>query len=151
MKKLYLILLLITLGIVLIFGYYYITNNSNVIIQNSNGNKLRINALIADSDAEKTKGLAILNELPEQSGMLFLNSIDTTNPFWMLNMKFPIDIIFMDSNKRIIYIFKNAQPCVNESLCKLIFADQPYRYVLEVNSGFTDKNNIEIGNQITWK
>lgn len=151
MKKLYLSLLLLTLGFVLIFAYFYLNNNSKVSIRNTDGKTLRINALIADSDIEKTKGLAILNTLADNTGMLFINSADISTPFWMLNMKFPIDIIFMDSNKKVVYIYENAQPCVDESQCKLIFADQPYRYVLEVNAGYSKANNIQIGNQITWK
>ena len=59
----------------------------------------------------RLKGLSIKNTLNESEGMLFPFDTPGEYSFWMKDMKFPIDIIWIDSNYKIVYIEKNLQPC----------------------------------------
>jgi len=66
----------------------------------------------------------------------------------MKDMKFPIDIIWIDPNYKIVHIEKNLQPCIFFLLCPSYSPHANSKYVLEVNSNFTTKNNITVGDRV---
>lgn len=103
---------------------------------------------IADTDAERIQGLSDRTSLPQDTGLLFIFPTPTTPGFWMKDMRFPIDIIWLDENWKIISIDKNLAP---ESYPKLFFPPSPIKYVLEVNAGFSDQNNLKIDDQAITK
>jgi uncharacterized protein len=57
-------------------------------------------------------------------------------------------MIFVDNNLRIVDIKKNVQPCVQENHFLSYPSTGPAKYVLEVNAGFTDQNNIKVGDRL---
>ena len=125
------------------------TRNFNEVYIN-NGKKLtKINVEIADDNEERMKGLMFRERLDENAGMLFIFDKEEYKTFWMKNTWIPLDIVFIDKNFKVVDI-KNAVPCKKE-LCILYKSSQPAEYVLEVNSNFTIKNNINIGDKITIK
>lgn len=101
---------------------------------------------IAETDAQKTRGLMFQNELPDDQGMIFVFSQEQLVPIWMLNMQFPLDIIWFDANGNVIHIEKQVPPCksaLETATCTVQNADgKMAKYVLEVTGGFTDKFNI---------
>ena len=101
---------------------------------------------IAETDAQKTRGLMFQNELPDDQGMIFVFSQEQIAPIWMLNMQFPLDIIWFDANGNVIHIEKNVPPCksaLETVSCTVQNADgKKAKYVLEVTSGFTDKFHV---------
>ena len=101
---------------------------------------------IAETDAQKTRGLMFQNELPDDQGMIFVFSQEQVVPIWMLNMQFPLDIIWFDVNGNVIHIEKNVPPCksaLETATCTVQNADgKKAKYVLEVTAGFTDKFQI---------
>lgn len=101
---------------------------------------------IAETDAQKTRGLMFQNELPDDQGMIFVFSQEQVVPIWMLNMQFPLDIIWFDANGNVIHIEKNVPPCksaLETATCTVQNADgKKAKYVLEVTAGFTDKFQI---------
>ena len=86
--------------------------------------------------------------LPENEGMLFVFEREDYHGFWMMNMSFPIDIIWMDSGKKIVHIEKNLQPC--RITCTSYKPNEKAMYVLEVNANFTDKHGIELGSVVKF-
>lgn len=108
-------------------------------------NNIIVTAEIAASDSQKTMGLSGRNSLPEDRGMLFVYDAPAAEYFWMKDMRFPIDIIWIDKNFKIVYIADNVQP---DSFPSKFSSPKPAQYVLEVNAGFTEKNNIKIGDEI---
>ena len=106
---------------------------------------------IADTDEGRRIGLSDREKLEENTGMLFIfENKDIKPSFWMKNMKFPIDIIWID-NKKIIQIDENvSNPEINtpDSKLKLYTPKMPIDMVLEVNAGFVKKNNIKIGDKV---
>jgi uncharacterized protein len=107
---------------------------------------------VADTKELHEKGLSDRKSLAEDNGMLFVFNPKHVSPiFWMKNMLFPLDIIWISDGK-IIKIDKNIPaPDVNTPDDKISrFApSQPIDYVLEVNSGFCDKNKIKKGDSVT--
>lgn len=101
---------------------------------------------IAETDAQKTRGLMFQNELPDDQGMIFVFSQEQIVPIWMLNMQFPLDIIWFDANGNVIHIEKNVPPCksaLETATCTVQNADgKKAKYVLEVTGGFADKFQI---------
>ena len=101
---------------------------------------------IAETDAQKTRGLMFQNELPDDQGMIFVFSQEQVVPIWMLNMQFPLDIIWFDANGNVIHVEKNVPPCksaLETATCTVQNADgKKAKYVLEVTAGFTDKFQI---------
>ena len=101
---------------------------------------------IAETDAQKTRGLMFQNELPDDQGMIFVFSQEQVVPIWMLNMQFPLDIIWFDTNGNVIHVEKNVPPCksaLETATCTVQNADgKKAKYVLEVTAGFTDKFQI---------
>jgi uncharacterized membrane protein (UPF0127 family) len=101
---------------------------------------------IAETDAQKVRGLMFQNKLPDDQGMIFVFSQEQIVPIWMLNMQFPLDIIWFDANGNVVHIEKNVQPCksaLETATCTVQNADgKKAKYVLEVEGGFTDKFNI---------
>jgi uncharacterized membrane protein (UPF0127 family) len=102
---------------------------------------------IADSQREWSKGLMNRKSLPEDSGMLFIFDKEGLHSFWMKNTLIPLDIIWINGNKEIIYIEKEAQPCKAEK-CQNYSSGQKSRYVLEINGGLADKLKIRAGDKL---
>ena len=87
------------------------------------------------------------SHLNESSGMLFVFPDEQKRRFWMKNTLMPLDIIFISSNFTIVDIKQNFAPCQTDP-CETYTSKEPAQYVLEVNAGFVDRNNVSIGNHI---
>ena len=105
-----------------------------------------LNVQVAETDAQKIRGLMFQNELPYDKGMIFVFDQEQVVPIWMLNMQFPLDIIWFDSNGNVVQIERNVQPCksaLETTMCPVDNAGgKKAKYVLEVTSGFADKYKI---------
>jgi uncharacterized protein len=110
----------------------------------------KVNVEIASSVLEKAEGLSGRENLSENSGMLFVFNTKTKPGFWMIDMKFPLDMIWI-SNGKVVSISENAEPEPGKSpgQLKKYFPTEPIDYVLEVNGGFSRKNNIRVGDSVT--
>lgn len=117
-------------------------------ISNPEGKTVKVNVEIADTAIEKMNGLSKREVLGDYDGMWFVNTEDTQNPFWMPDMNFPLDIIFVDSKGFIVDIIPSAQPCATIENCPNLYPKEKYRFVLEVNAEFCKQNEIEIGHSI---
>lgn len=107
-----------------------------------------IQAEIVSSASDRQIGLMFRGHLAEDKGMLFVFESEDYHAFWMKNMHFAIDFIWMDSDKKVIYISRDVQPCRNS--CDNFMPSEKTKYVLEVCSGFADKNNLHIGDKAVF-
>ena len=122
---------------------------------NSEHNKVCINdncfdVEIAKTSAERSKGLMNRESLNKNSGMFFIFDEEKEYSFWMKNTSIPLDIIWINKDMETVHIEKNVQPC-KEDPCQKYAPNKPAQYVLELNAGQTDKNNIEVGNKLIFK
>ena len=101
---------------------------------------------IADEPIEQVQGLSDRENLGSQKGMLFIFDQPIMPGFWMKDMHFDIDIIWIDASGTIVGIEKSVSP---DTYPQTFNPPSPIKYVLEVNAGWSDKNKIKIGDQIT--
>ena len=111
--------------------------------------KCCIQAEVAENDADRQRGLMFRDSLAENQGMLFVFEKEDRYGFWMKNMRFPLDIIWIDAEKRIVDIKKDVPACGEEG-CETLTPAAEAKYVLEVQSGFTDRRGIKIGDRIDF-
>jgi uncharacterized membrane protein (UPF0127 family) len=111
---------------------------------------VNIKVILAETPEQQRKGLSIKNDLKDHEGMLFLFDTPEKNSFWMKEMKFPIDIIWINPNYKIIHIEKNLQPCISFLICTSYSPNENSQYVLEVNSHYTTRNNITVGDKVEF-
>ena len=102
---------------------------------------------IASTVLEIDKGLMYRKSMNMNNGMLFVFRAVELQSFWMKNTYIPLDIIFTDAAGVITQIHENTVP----KSVKPITANQPIKYVLEVNSGFVAKNGIQLGSKLTFE
>jgi uncharacterized membrane protein (UPF0127 family) len=102
---------------------------------------------VVDTPATRTQGLSGRKSLAPDTGMLFIFEKSDTYGFWMPDMHFSIDILWINTQKKIVYIEKNVSP---ESYPKIFKPTVPAQYVLEVPAGFSDQNNVRIGDEVRF-
>lgn len=112
---------------------------------------IKINVDLADTAEERQKGLSGRETIAENYGLLFVfDKKDVFPSFWMKDMRFAIDIIWINDGK-VNKIDKNIQPDppgTPDDKLKLYRPDKPVDYALEVNSGYCDKNNLKVGDSV---
>jgi uncharacterized protein len=111
-------------------------------------NGFKLIADLALTEDQQIKGLAIKNHVNESQGMLFVFQHSSRQSFWMKDMKFPIDMIWLDANGSVVYIVPNLEPCPIRGDCPGYSPDKDSLYVLETSAGFSQRHNIRIGTQI---
>lgn len=116
-------------------------------LESANGSpKASYEIEIASSREASMQGLMYRESMEENQGMFFDPEGLSDTAFWMKNTYIPLDIIFIDTKKQVKYIVENTVPFSE----KLIECPEPYRYVLELNAGQVNKNEIKIGDKIKW-
>ncbi len=103
--------------------------------------------IVMRTEAEREQGLSGTDSLPDGQAMLFVFPNDTKWGMWMKDMQYPIDMVWLDSGKRVTYMVKNAQP---SSYPDTIYRPPvSSRYVIELPSGTIERTGIAEGNQAT--
>lgn len=102
------------------------------------------NVQVAATDAARIQGLSGVDQLNANGGLLMIFQSDDKWGIWMKDMKIPLDIIWMNKDKNVIYIVTNASPDLGTS--KTFKPEAPARYVLEVPAGTVESAGIKIGN-----
>ncbi len=105
-----------------------------------------IKAERADTETSRNQGLSNRRNLAKNTGMLFVFDKPGFYGFWMKEMRFSLDIIWIDEAWKIVDISKNVSP---KSFPTTYVASEPVKYVLEVPAGFTTQNNLDIGDIFT--
>jgi uncharacterized membrane protein (UPF0127 family) len=106
-----------------------------------------IKAQLARTDSEKAQGLMNRRALAKNSGMLFIYDTEEERAFWMKDTFIPLDIIFMDKDKKVVSVSANAKPNQTE---ELYYSNGKAMYVLELNAGKAEELDIKTGKQITF-
>lgn len=105
---------------------------------------------LASTPQERSQGLMFRHFLPRSRGMLFIFNKDDYWAFWMKNTYVPLDMIWLDTTRRVVHIVKNARPVRGDVIAHYVSAI-PARYVVEAHTGFCEKNNIRLGDKARFK
>ena len=136
---------LVIVGVLVVGVFLYLTQKDTVVYIEINDAVIR--AAVADTVSKQKRGLSGRKFLEDGAGMLFVHQNEGKHPVWMARMKFPLDIIWIDSDMKISHIHKNAQRCIKKT-CKPITPPQNSRYVLETTAGWVEKNTIQVGDVV---
>jgi len=100
---------------------------------------------VADDEVERDRGLSGRDKLEPNRGMMFVFDQLDFHGIWMKDMKFPIDIIWLDDTQQVVTIKTYISP---DSYPEVFRPTQESLYVLEVPAGFVKTAEIKIGDQL---
>lgn len=104
---------------------------------------------LARTQEEHSLGLMFRESLEQDRGMLFVFEENGNYSFWMKNTLIPLDIIWIDENNKVVFVYKKAQPC-REDPCPSISPGSEARYVLEINAGAARGAGIAPGDKVNF-
>ena len=113
-------------------------------------NGVELVADIASTTEQRSKGLAVRDSMAENESMLFYFPKANDYSFWMKDMKFPIDIIWLDIDRYVIHIEHNLEPCTPNDGCPTYKPDGKAQYVLEVVAGFANEFDVMEGTRVEF-
>jgi uncharacterized membrane protein (UPF0127 family) len=108
-----------------------------------------VTAELAVSDEERGRGLMFREKILPDQGMLFVFEVEDRHSFWMKNTLIPLDMLWLDSGKRVIHIEADVPPC-KEDPCPSYGPRTPARYVLELKAGGAAANGIKVNDQLQF-
>ena len=106
-------------------------------------------AEIAATPEERARGLMFRSQLPPDAGMLFIFPKENFYGFWMKNTLIPLDIIWLNKDKKVVDVKPNAPPC-QTATCPNFQPNRVAQYVLEINAGLADKMELKVGSYLSW-
>lgn len=134
-------------GVFLIFLFiiiYYAINNKKLKVVLGNQNFIMD---VADTSAKQAKGLSGRRYIKPYGGMAFIFPNQDKYGFWMKEMNFPLDIIWVSSEYKIVDIKKNFSP---SSYPEIYYPKDPAMYTFEITAGKSDELNLKIGDSIKF-
>jgi uncharacterized protein len=109
-------------------------------------------AELADTTEKRATGLMYRSSLPKDQGMLFTFPEPQAWTFWMKNTRIPLDIIWMDRNKRIVHVERNVPGCSRQDeSCPQYQPNEDALYVLEVAAGQSDALQLQRGMKLKFE
>lgn len=137
--------ILVFIAVIVVFGIFYFKNGEKQKLVINNDIVLFVD--VANTEAKRHQGLSFRESLAEDEGMLFIFDREGVYGFHMPDMNFPIDIFWIDNNKKIISIKQNALP---EDYPEIYYPSEKAKYVLETTAGLSEERGIQIGDKVSW-
>lgn len=106
------------------------------------------NTRLATDESARLQGLSGVEKLDGNEGLLMVYQSDAKWGIWMKDMKIPLDIIWMNNDKKVIYMVIGASPELGTS--KIFTPSNPARYVLEVPAGTVKNAAIKLGSEASF-
>jgi hypothetical protein len=100
---------------------------------------------LATNDAQRERGLMFRQRMDADHDMLFVHEREEPLAYWMKNTLIPLDILFFDSQLRLVSQQRDVPPCTLGDACPPYPSDAPAHYVLELNAGQAAKLNLRNG------
>ncbi len=113
------------------------------------GQKIRAEVVVHQTDM--ARGMMFRDSLEPGRGMLFMHARPGNHTYWMYQVKIPLDIIWMDSERTIVEISPDTPPCrTKASECPHYGGTAVSQYVLELAGGSAAKYGLRIGDRLTF-
>jgi len=100
---------------------------------------------VVSTDASRQMGLSGRSGLAPETGMLFVFDTDNSWGFWMKDMRFSIDMVWLSADGTVVTIAPSVEP---DTYPQIIYPQVPARYVLEFPAGFAQAHNLAVGQPI---
>ena len=128
------------------------TNGSNgpsVRYVRSDGSAVPMQIEVADTPELQSCGLMHRTSIPDDHGMLFVFQGDSVGGFWNRNTFIPLTLAWIDRDGVIVDItdLPNVSPDDNPQINTTISPRAQYRYVVEANQGWFERNNVKVGDK----
>jgi uncharacterized membrane protein (UPF0127 family) len=101
-----------------------------------------VRLIVADTQAKRVQGLSGHVPLGDDEAMLFIFETPDQWGIWMKDMFFPLDILWLDAEGKVIHAKAGATP---ESYPEVFMPAEPALYVLEAPAGFAERHRITVG------
>ena len=121
---------------------------SHAIVTTSTGEEIPVE--VADTLKKRSLGLGKRTSLKKGWGMLFVFEKRKPHRFWMKEMQFPLDIIWLD-NHRIVHIIHNAKAANYWDEPEVMTSPVPVNFVLEIAAGRAAKLRLKTGQRMKFK
>src|SRR5262245_58671768 len=108
----------------------------------------RFTVEVAETPETQERGLMERPALAPNAGMLFVFPDVARRAFWMMNTLIPLDMLFIDADRRIINIQANVPPCVAPRHCPTYHSTAPAKFVLEIAGGRAQELGIRSGDHV---
>ncbi len=118
-----------------------------LIIEASQHACYRIDIYVALTNAQRSRGLMFVRELPETAGMLFVYPGDYVVSMWMKNTYIPLDMVFARTDGTVTNVIRDTEP---QSLTSLA-STEPVAFVLELNAGTAERLIIDENSRLFWE
>jgi uncharacterized membrane protein (UPF0127 family) len=113
------------------------------------GAKIQCEVMIRPEDM--ARGMMFRDALPEGRGMLFVHREAGKFSYWMPNVRMPLDIVWMDADRRIVEMSADTPPCKTEpGLCPHFGGNFDALTVLELPAGSIARHKLAVGARIEF-
>jgi hypothetical protein len=111
----------------------------------------QIRAEVMTQQADMMRGMMFRDSLAPDRGMLFIHTQQGKYSYWMYQVRIPLDIIWMDSGRRVVEISADTPPCKTAATqCPSYGGHYDARYVLELAGGMASKYGVRTGDRIEF-
>ena len=107
----------------------------------------RFSVEFATDDASREHGLMMRTTLAPDHSMLFVFPYQASQGFWMKNTLIPLDILYFDTDRRLVSMQLNVPPCKADP-CPIYPSNVPARYVLELSAGTAHRIGAQVGDEL---
>ncbi|HEY2844725.1 MAG TPA: DUF192 domain-containing protein [Bryobacteraceae bacterium] len=103
-------------------------------------------------DVDQMRGMMFRDSLAKDRGMLFVHAAEGKHPYWMYQVRIPLDIVWMDQQRRIVEIAANTPPCPSKEAheCPSFGGRENARYVLELAGGSAAGYGLKAGDTLRF-
>ena len=130
------------------FAFAKVQDYAHAIVTTSTGKEIPVE--VADTVEKRSLGLGKRSGLENGWGMLFVFEKRKQHGFWMKDMQFPLDIIWLD-NHRIVHILRNVQPAKSGIIPLVMTPPVSGNFVLEIDSGRADELKLQVGQRLKFQ
>ena len=118
-----------------------------VTITTKAGRQVSFQVELADTPSKREMGLQYRRELAAERGMIFLFPLESHQSFWMKNTPIPLDMIFVNRERKIVGIVEQTVPFSLDPRS----VEGASQFVLEINGGLSKRHGIRAGDTVRFE